>query len=211
MRSTIKQRHVIFAGAIAWLLMVGSGLALLWDYSSAPGAPGSAPVQWPASSRIRPVSDRFTLVVVAHPHCPCSRATIGALGVLMARAQGRVNAHVLFVQPAGFDGDWVKTDLWRSAAAIPGVDVLQDEGGIEAHRFGAETSGQTLLYDPMGRLSFSGGITSARGHYGDSAGLDSIVELVASGAGNSSAAPVFGCPLFERGAQCSKGSKPCVG
>ena len=40
----------------------------------------------------------------------------------------------------------------RSAAAIPGVKVLSDVHGVEATRFGAETSGHTLLFDRDGRL-----------------------------------------------------------
>ncbi len=43
---------------------------------------------------------------------------------------------------------------------------------------GSSTSGQVLLYDPSGRLAFSGGITAARGHVGDNAGSDAIVGLV---------------------------------
>ena len=52
--------------------------------------------------------------------------------------------------------------------------MLRDDDGAEARRFGAETSGQTLLYDARGALAFSGGITGARGHAGDNAGRASL-------------------------------------
>jgi len=69
---------------------------------------------------------------MAHPHCPCTRATLGELAVLMARVQKRVNAVVVFVVPNGVPEKWEETDLWRNAAQIPGVRVLKDVGGKEA-------------------------------------------------------------------------------
>ena len=55
---------------------------------------------------------------MAHPHCPCTRATLGELAVLMARVQKRVNAVVVFVVPNGVPEKWEETDLWRNAAQI---------------------------------------------------------------------------------------------
>ena len=49
-------------------------------------------------------------------------------------------------------------------------------------RFGAETSGQTLLYDRDGRLLFSGGTTGSRGHDGDNAGFASHPDAPRSAA-----------------------------
>jgi hypothetical protein len=37
-----------------------------------------------------------------HPHCPCSRASIGELSILMAHSRGRLAAFVVFVEPPGF-------------------------------------------------------------------------------------------------------------
>ena len=207
----IKKNPILILSTVLWLLVVSIGLGAVWDYSLSAGVAGTPPNRWPVASSIRPRADGFTLVVVAHPHCPCSRATIGELAGLLARANGRVTGYVLFVQPAGFTEDWVKTDLWRSAAAIPGVTAIRDERGTEARRFGAETSGQTMLYDPSGLLLFSGGITAARGHFGDNAGSGAVASFIASGAGSRSDTSVFGCPLFDPSSQCSKGKGPCKG
>src|SRR5207244_9248206 len=103
---------------------------------------------------------------------------------------------VVFIRPAGVAADWEKTALWRSAARIPDVSVVGDEAGREARRFGGETSGQTLLYDPTGRLLFSGGTTIARGHLGDSAGLEAILALLDGRRPPRATTPVFGCSLF---------------
>jgi hypothetical protein len=148
-----------------------------------------------------------------HPHCPCSRATIGELAELMTHCQGRLGTTVLVLQPAGMSDAWVHTDLWSSAAAIPGVTVLADGEGREARRFGAATSGQSLLYSTDGRLLFAGGITESRGHSGDNAGRTAIESLVLGpetrATREHAATPVYGCPLFGPG-DCQKvGSTPC--
>jgi hypothetical protein len=138
-----------------------------------------------------------TLVMFLHPHCPCSRASIGELAVLMAHCQGRVVVHLLFLQPAEIDSNWVLTDTWKSAGQIPGVTVHRDDAGREARLFGAETSGETGLYDAKGRLIFHGGITISRGHSGDNAGRDTLEALLMGYPTQPADTPVFGCSLFE--------------
>jgi hypothetical protein len=197
-----KNRLILIAASIAWLLMVCAGLGVLWNYESTPGVAAAAPARWPAESRLRRPLDRATLVMLAHPHCPCTRASIGELARLMTQAEGRVTAYVLFIKPADFSDGWEKTDLWASAAAISGVSVVEDDEGVEASRFHALTSGQTMLYDAEGKLLFSGGITSARGHAGDNAGRTAIVSLLTTNEAEQRETPVFGCPLFARKDEC---------
>jgi hypothetical protein len=202
--SFIKRRVMLISACAAWVLMIGVGLGFLWDYENAPGASAATPVRWPAGSRIRPAADRATLVMLAHPHCPCTRASIGELDRLMAQAGERVTAYVLFLKPAGSAVDWESTDLWQSAARIPGVNVVADDGGVEARRFHALTSGQTALYDDAGRLLFSGGITGSRGHSGDNAGRSAIVSLLTAGEAETAKTFVFGCPLYDPSSECTE-------
>jgi hypothetical protein len=197
-----RARLVLLTSVTLWLLVVGGGLSVLWGYENTPGVAAAPPRQWPADSQIRPAPGRATLVMLAHPHCPCTRASIGELASLMAHGQGRLTAYVLFLKPAGFSEDWEKTDLWRSAAGIPGVNPVVDEEGTEARRFHAITSGQTLLYGADGRLLFSGGITASRGHSGDNAGRSAIVSLVNTGGAERDETFVFGCPLFDENSEC---------
>jgi hypothetical protein len=182
--------------------MIGAGLGLLWAYDNAPGQAAAPPPLWPHDSRIHLSTDRATLVMLTHPHCPCTRASIRELDRLMAQAQGRVMAHVLLVKPEGAYDDWEKSDLPQSAASIPGVSVVVDDGGVEARRFHALTSGQTVLYDAEGRLLFSGGITGSRGHSGDNAGRSAIVSLLNTGEAERAETFVFGCPLFGSNSEC---------
>jgi hypothetical protein len=197
-----KGRFILILACAAWVLMVGAGLSLLWAYENGPGPAVASPPHWPHDSNIQPATDRATLIMLIHPHCPCTRASIGELARLMAQAQGCVTTYALFLKPAGSSGDWEKTDIWRSAASIPGVSVVADDGGIEARRFHAVTSGHTALYDAEGRLLFSGGITGSRGHSGDNAGRSAIVSLLNTGEAEAAETFVFGCPLFGTNNEC---------
>jgi hypothetical protein len=197
-----KGQYILIAVCAVWVLMIGVGLALLWDYENAPGLTAAPPSHWPPDSHIHLATDRATLIMLAHPHCPCSRASVGELAKLMAQTQGRVTAYVLFLKPADASDDWEKTDLWQSAASIPGVNVVADDDGVEARCFHAMTSGQTVLYDAAGRLLFSGGITGSRGHSGDNAGRSAIVSRLNTGVAERAETFVFGCPLFGTHSEC---------
>ena len=203
-----KIKLILITSGVLWVFVVCVGLFIMWNYENSPGIAGHPPTQWPTGSRIPRASDRATLVMLAHPHCPCTRASIGELASLMARSQGLVTAYVLFLKPPGFSDDWEKTDLWRSAAAIPGVNVMSDDDGIEASRFHAATSGQTILYDAEGRLLFSGGITGSRGHSGDNAGRSAIVSLLTKGEAERTETFVFGCSLLDPSSACHAGMEP---
>ena len=182
-------------GIAVWLVATAAGLKALLDYQVAPGAPAAPPESWPSSSQFPRATHGSTLLVIAHPHCPCTRATMGELAQIMARTQGKLEAQVLFVVPKGIDASWAETDIWRAASAIPGVHAYVDMNGDNARLFGAATSGQALLYGDNGQLQFAGGITSGRGHEGDNAGSDAIVSMINSRRATRSSTPVFGCAL----------------
>jgi hypothetical protein len=183
---------IIWAGAIA------VGLRVLLNYETSPGRVGTVPVSWPVESTIPLAKDSPTLVMVAHPQCPCTRASMDELAQVIARVQNKARVYVLFYTPTGSGNDWENTGLRRTAEKIPGVTVLSDVDGVEARRFGAETSGHIFLFDRAGRLLFSGGITTSRGHSGDNAGESSTVSLINNGASGRPNTLVFGCSLTDR-------------
>lgn len=195
---TRYSRTVLLLACVAWLGAVGYGLRFVWAYENSPGRSGTPPATWPTESAIKRTHDLPTLVLFIHPHCPCSRATIGELAILMAHSQGLVNANAVFVKPAKADA-WEKTDLWSSASEIPGVNLSIDENGVEATRFQSETSGQVALYSAGGQLLFSGGITGSRGHSGDNNGRSAILSILTTGNASKTETPVFGCPLVKDG------------
>ena len=119
------------------------------------------------------------------------------LNRLMAQCGGQVAAHVFFFKPKMFSNDWMRTDLWRSATAIPGVTVHEDSDGARAQLFGAETSGYVLLYDTHGQLLFKGGITGSRGHAGDNAGESAVTALLTGQGASLRQTRVYGCSLLS--------------
>ena len=193
---------LVIGTSLTWLILVCAGLGWLLNYENTPGQVATPSSQWPSKSRLLPSAEHATLVMLAHPHCPCTRASIGELAAIMAHSQGRLTAYVLFLKPEGSAVDWEKTDLWQSAARIPGVTALVDDKGYEAGRFQSLTSGQTLLYDRNGRLLFKGGITASRGHSGDNAGRSAIISIVNTGSSPQDTTPVFGCPLLDPQSAC---------
>src|ERR1043165_2147388 len=98
---------VLVLAAVVWLGAVGYGLHFVWAYENSPGQSGTPPTTWPTESAIKRTDGLPTLVLFIHPHCPCSRATIGELAILMAHSQGLVNANAVFVKPANVEA-WEK-------------------------------------------------------------------------------------------------------
>ena len=199
----------IVCGAV-WLGTSVAGLTALWRSENTPGIRTAVPAQWPAASRISQTPGIATLVMFAHPRCPCTVASVGELEKLIARFNGRVSAHVIFYKPHGASDEWAHTDLWRSAAAIPGVEVRCDEDGAEASLFEAATSGFVVLYDQRGQLCFNGGITSERGHSGDNEGESAIAAVLNGQPPRLTAMPVFGCSFFGPGSKVINGAAVCT-
>jgi len=167
------------------------------DYENASGSSGNAPSQWISGTSIPLDPVRDTLIMFAHPQCPCTRASIGELNRILAQSGDHIAAHVVFFRPADGSADWTNSELRQSAAAIPGVTVQDDTDNSLARKFGAETSGYVLFYNPKGQLLFRGGITGSRGHAGDNAGESAIISLALGKPASVTRTPVFGCSLLE--------------
>lgn len=195
LKRLFRRRLVLVIVGVVWLGISCGGLVMLAMYANSPGPIPQAPSRWPSDTQIPLSQRRDTLILFAHPHCPCTRASLGELEKIVASYQGSLTPWVVFFKPAGSNDNWEQADLWRTAAAIPGAHVVADTDGIEARRFNATTSGQTLLYSEHGKLLFEGGITLARGHAGDNAGRSAIESCLTSTAPALRRAPVFGCPI----------------
>jgi hypothetical protein len=190
---------------VLWLLAIGAGFAVIWNYQTNRGNVGDTPKHWPSQSEIVLDQRRNTLVMFAHPQCPCTRASVEELNRLLAQCAGSVAAQVWFTKPGRFSGDWTLSSLWRSVAAIPTVTVHEDSRGVQAALFGAETSGYVVLYDIHGKLLFHGGITASRGHAGDNAGEQALISLITKQKVELSQAPVYGCSLIGNSQLSAKG------
>lgn len=197
LRMDAGSRSVWLPAFIAlWLMAAAGGLWVVWAYDNTPGVKAKPLGSWPAATRLERASDRPTLVLMAHPHCSCTPASMEELAEVLARTSSAPRAYVVFLKPSTFKDGWERTALWQAAARIPGVTVVRDDDGLEARAFGAATSGQTFLFDSLGVLQFSGGITSARGHAGDNPGRAALIALLNRIETPQRRTNVFGCPLF---------------
>ena len=194
MFSKITLQKTLFACAVpAWLLLTLFTLGWTEEIDATAGAAAHPPghLQKPGAALER---SKPTLIMLVHPQCPCSRASLTELSRLAALCPNKANITVLFLRPADCPEAFADTDLRRQAEAIPGVSVATDDNGDAAKRFGAATSGETLLYAPNGRLLFHGGLTGSRGHEGDNPGLSAVAAWL-RGEAAPAEAPVYGCPM----------------
>jgi len=180
----------LVAAIALWVCAVGGGLVAIASYELRSGRAAEPRDRWPEDSSLSRSPDRPTLLLFAHPHCPCTRASFAELEWIASRAQDRLECWVVAVQPAGAPADWIPENLGTSLAK-----VRADADGVEAARFDAHTSGQTLVYAPDGRLLFRGGITGSRGHVGENAGRDAVMACARGERPALDSTPVFGCSL----------------
>ena len=195
---THDSRPIWIAAALAWILPILFGLIALAVHDSSPGIEGDSPVDWPDSSKLPRDPHRTRLVLMLHPKCPCSDASLDELERILDRAQGKLETTVLFVRPQEMPWSWARTPTWRKARALPGVSVFEDLDGRESTRFGAFTSGQALLYDASGKLLYHGGVTGGRGMCGPNPGSESILAHLEGLPPKRVSAGVFGCSLFHK-------------
>ncbi len=191
-----RSRRLLIVATAGWLAALATGQVWLFHYQSIPERLGVAPDAWPAGSSILPSPDRSTLLIFLHPRCPCARSGLEELSQLSARYSGKADVYALLVRPPGAPEGWEQAGLHPGANMVPGVTGLLDDDGREANRFGAETSGLVLLYDPGGRLSFQGGITTGRDHQGENPGRNALRSRLAGTGEGLATNAVFGCPLF---------------
>jgi hypothetical protein len=190
-------RGSLAAAGVLWVSLILVGFLILAQEEFTPVKAAPSVRLFPPGSAVRLASGQPTLVLFAHPRCPCTQASLHELDGILAETQNKsVSVTVVFTIPDGVPTGWEQGDLWNSARTMPGVRVIRDQGGQEAHRFDVEGSGHVLLYAASGNLLFSGGITGSRGHEGDNEGQSAVVSFILNGHAPVSHAPVFGCSLL---------------
>jgi hypothetical protein len=176
---------MLLAMVVVWIALIAVGVAAYHAYATTPGAVVGVPAHWPDGSRL-PRPARAVVVMFVDPACPCSRASLRNLTAVLREHPAA--AVIVFTAPAA-DGD----AAWDLAGAIP--NALRRHDPTEAARFGATTSGFAVLYDDTGRRRFAGGLTSERGHAGESVGTVALAAALAAQAPIVEDNPVYGCAL----------------
>lgn len=161
-----------------------------------PDDPGHPATLWPPESLLSRADDVPTLVMLAHPRCPCMIASLDELERLLTSAAVAPRVYIVITLPVGAPAGFEQGEALDRARGLPGAVVVLDRDASETSRFGVRTSGHVLAYDRHGGLIFAGGVTPWRGHRGDSAGRRALVALLNDGAGDE-VAPVYGCPLED--------------
>lgn len=188
---------ILTAAALVWAGTVAAAYRAVRLFESTPGEAATAPSQWPAESVIPRAAGEWSLVMLVHPHCSCSRASVEELRAVIEKSPASVRPYVLVYRPADLEPGWEKTEVVASASRLRRTNVIVDENGREADRFGGFTSGQTFLYDARGKLRYAGGITSLRGHAGLNRGRADLIDIVNARAAAGSH-PVFGCAISKK-------------
>lgn len=190
-----NRRSVVVAGFL-WGACVLTGFAVLGAEQFTPVPATTLATAFPRDTKLALASDKPTLLLFLHPHCPCSRSTLNELEKLQIQTQDKIAVTIVFTIPPGTPAGWEKGELLDRAHKISGAQVCLDQNGVAARRFGVNGSGHALLYAPTGKLLFSGGITAARGEDGDNPGEDAVADLVLHGRADFTRTPVFGCQLL---------------
>lgn len=180
---------------LAWLMFLALGLAMMAGFAYSPGAIRDAGPVWPGGMTFAPAGDRPTLVAALHPRCTCSVATVRELSRLFSAAEVQPQIEILLYRPNRAAEGWDRTAFDEELRRIPRVTVRGDVEGKQARAFGMLTSGDVALFTSDGHLRFRGGVTSARGHEGESEGGRRLQRALAESHSAPGAIPVFGCPL----------------
>jgi hypothetical protein len=181
-------REILTWGGIAvWLTSTAVGFGLWQEYEATPGAA-------PAASQVLAATEHPRVVVYLHPRCPCSRATLDELALVLEQHRD-AEVEIVFVRPPGVEAGWERGELWDRAAALPGVRVRVDIDGTEAKAAGAATSGTVVYSNEAGRVLFQGGITRGRGAHGENAGRTALEASLCGGSAGIDKTPIYGCPL----------------
>ncbi len=197
MQLKIGSQTRLFWAFGVWILAAGTGSALLWKHALTPAPLPRLPPVLPSVPGLETHAAGLpTLLVFLHPLCPCSEASFSELLKVARAAQGRARILVLMYEPEAKPVDWKDSKLARRVRASQEVHWMEDTTGRIAAQFGVEASGTAVLYDKEGALVYGGGLTWARGHEGENAGVDAMIEFIVKGKTSLRARPVFGCKIL---------------
>jgi len=191
-KTSVMRSRLTAIAVCLWAAGLAAGFAAWMDYDTTPGQSALATASVQEANWVQN-SPRYRLVMFAHPHCPCTQASLTELERIAAEFQV-ASTMVYFCKPSDASGEeWEPTNV-----SVRMADLAKwDDGCKEAKRAGATTSGHLLLFHPDGTLLFSGGITRARGYAGESVGSEAVRSRLLGQTRELKNSPVFGCPLYD--------------
>lgn len=119
------KRILITLGACLWVGTIGVGFDVLNTYDSTPGAQQKAPLRWPTTTNLKLSKNKLTLLMMLHPNCACSKASVTELTRVLTKSHNLVETRVLFSVPE--NKKWGDKTLWNQVKNLPGVELIIDE------------------------------------------------------------------------------------
>lgn len=181
---------------LIWGAAVGLSISLLMRYSATPGSDSRSPLTWPVDVDYLGLENTASLLVFIHPKCACTFASLSEFERLAVEVDEPFQTVFLVDCPKSNLSTWEQSSVVKRCQSILSARVVIDIDGNLAKKFNATTSGYCLLYSE-GRLAFQGGITSERGHEGESLGRGALREILRGRSTTVRQTPVFGCELFR--------------
>ena len=125
-------RGKLFLVALIFVLCAIGTLAetvALINFETKPGLPPTPPPVWPRQVKVTHVPNKNQIIVIAHPQCGCTQATLQQLAEVTDAA-----VSVLVYRPDS-KSNWGKSPIWQQVRLIKGASVDWDDGGKTAPRF----------------------------------------------------------------------------
>jgi hypothetical protein len=180
---------------LGWLVFCATGVGLFWQYKGTGQQPQPAAVVWPRNDELELDAIEPTLLMFAHPRCPCTRASMSELERVLRESGSSPRVTFVVYQPAAADATWQESPLLQEMRELPHANMVWDSEGKIAARFGAATSGQIQVYRPTGQCLFNGGVTRLRGHAGANAASDQLLAALQGTPAEFTTTTVYGCAL----------------
>jgi len=177
---------------VVWIVLIGIGMVKVGGWIGTPGRSGPVRDHWPLGTTLVQRSGRPTLILFAHPMCPCLKATRTELERVLLEIPTPLDLVIEVFSPAEGGFTWSPETLCGS---LKHPRLILDPDGSDALRFGVRISGHVLLYGEEGGLIFSGGITSGRGEVGPNPAMDALRCCLLGKSNAVTVWPVFGCPI----------------
>src|SRR3954447_8938178 len=94
-----------------WIVTIAVMFRAIRRFETTPGRAAVARRAWPAGSSIHPTAGQWSLVMLVHPHCSCSRASVTELQAILDKAPASLKTYVLVYRPSDAAAGWEKTDV----------------------------------------------------------------------------------------------------
>lgn len=189
---------LLFGVAFTWIGISLFGWCTLFRHTFRPSITAEIAARSLCAQGLAQPSEAFQIVIFAHPFCPCTQATLDKLDESLTRFPAKTSIRVIFVIEGLERSSVEESSSIAFARRLPKVEVQFDDTGEAVLHWGARVSGEVFAFNRSGHCVFHGGLTSGRGHKGDSLGQKELERRAAGGCDEQYAGPVFGCALPSR-------------